>query len=235
MHNKAVKLFIPFILSILMSITTAPRISLAQDLADSKFQISNNPKYIKAKEYFYDKKFAIARVFLQDLIQGYPEDPELYTYLADCDFHLKNYQNALLNYRKANELLKNQDPDKQIKAANYMQIGHVHFQLKEASQAMAYYELAALTDSEHSYGYYQKGIAALFLLRNKELAIKSWEEFILHSAPSHSRQQVQIALLALKKTSLKIPPEGSPLSVKEALKLGGIELPLGKNKSQNSK
>ncbi len=192
--------------------------------AENQTKIIHNPKYKKAKDYFYQKKFAVAQVFLKDLAQGYPEDAEVATYLADCQMYLQQWEDALLNYQKANDLLKNRDPDRKIKAANYIRMAKIYYLRKRPEQAMAYFELAALTDVSMVHGFYEKGMTALFLMRDKQQAILAWQEFVVQSPKTPFRDQVEMALSLLKNPDVKIPPEGSPLSVEEALKLAGVTI-----------
>jgi tetratricopeptide (TPR) repeat protein len=186
--------------------------------------VQQNPKFQKAREYYYQGKYAMAMVFLEDLSLSYPEEAEIYTYLGDALYHLKKYPEALLNYRKANEILPKIQDGQKIKAQNYFQMGNIYFLLRNAESAMAHFELAAMTDAGMIMGYWEKGYTALFLLRDKEATVKAWQEYLLLVTDPKEKEKVTGAINLLKKPEFKLPPEGSPLSLEEALKGAGILL-----------
>ncbi len=207
------------ILLITISILCFSQIAMAQQ------NILQNPKFKKAKTYYYNGKFAMAKIFLQDLTLKYPEDPELYIYLADTMFQLNEYQSAILNYKRANELLPQSEIGQKIKAQNYIQMGNIYFLQKKADESMAHYELAAMTHAEQSIGYYYQGLAALYLARDKKQTIRYWQEYTMQAQANPLRQRIMAALDILRSATLKIPPEGAPLSIDQVLARAGIHLP----------
>lgn len=186
--------------------------------------ITGNPKYKKAKYYFYSKKFAIARVFLEDLISDYPEDAEIYSYLGDTLMKLEKYPKALSNYKKANDLLPNSPKGKEIKAANYFQMASIYLIQNKAENAMGFYELSAMTHPDYNHGYWQKGLTAIFLLRNKNLAIGAWKEYLLLVLDKKEKAKIQSAITILKNPNFVLPPEGSPVSLERTLSLAGLKI-----------
>lgn len=202
--------------------------------------LAQNPKFHKAKDYYFEGKFAMARVFLQDLAQKYKEDPELYTYLADSHKKLGNKREALINYRKANELLpQSLERAKQLKAQNYMQMAHIFLEFQKADEAMAHYELAAMTHSSQSLGYYYKGLTALLLKRNKKETTSAWDKYARLLPEGTRRNRVRNAVTILEQKDFELPPEGAPLSLRQALSQAGLRMdklyPSVDDKDQNGK
>ncbi len=182
----------------------------------------------RAVKYYFQKKFAMAEILLQETIKKNPENSLAYSYLGDIYLTKKKYDGALNLYDKAIEL----DP---TSAENYFRIGQVYYYKKIGNLAVENFQKALLRDDKLKIALYQMGLAYLMLLRNKEKTIESWDQFLRAAPEDPQYDKIRRVLELLKDPNFKIPPKGSDISIEEALLLGGSILDKKEHRATNRK
>ncbi len=182
----------------------------------------------RATKYYFQKKFAMAEILLQETIKKNPENSLAYSYLGDIYLSKKKYDGALNLYNKATEL----DP---TSAENYFRMGQVYYYKKIGNLSVENFQKALLKDNKLKIAYYQIGLAYLVLLRDKEKTIESWEQFLRAAPEDPQYDKIRRVLELLKDPNFKIPPPGSDISIEEALLLGGSTLDKKDHRAKNRK
>ncbi len=196
-----------FIISVAILVSIS--LNAQSEKADSGFK--------KAEKFFFQKKFEMAEMMLQEEIKKNPENDMAYSYLGDIFLNKKRYDGALSLYQKALEL-------KPENADNYFRIGQSYYYKKLGNPAIENYQKALDLDKSMKIAYYQIGLSYLMLLRDKENTIKNWETFIRISPEDPQYSSIQRVIQLLKDPNFVIPPAGSDISIEEALLLGGAAL-----------
>jgi tetratricopeptide (TPR) repeat protein len=171
----------------------------------------------KAEKFYFQKKFEMAEMLLQEEIKKNPENDLAYSYLGDIFLNKKRYDGALSLYQKALEL-------KPENADNYFRIGQSYYYKRLGNPAIENYQKAIELDKSLKIAYYQVGLTYLMILRDKENTIKNWETFIRLSPEDPQYSSIQRVIQLLKDPNFIIPPPGSDISIEEALLLGGAAL-----------
>lgn len=182
----------------------------------------------KATTYFFQKKFEMAELLLQEVIRKEPENAEAYSYLGDIYLMKNQFDGALNLYNKALEL----KPDS---AENYFRIGQIYYRKKIGNVSLENYDRALQIDPRLNIVYYHKGLTTLMLLRDKESTIQYWERYISLAPEDPQYDNIKRVIALLKDPNFKIPPEGSDVSIEEALLLGGATLDNQDRQTENKK
>lgn len=211
--KKYIKLIILFILT---TIEVFPQANNQEDT----FQ--------KATTYFFQKKFEMAELLLQEVIKKNPENAEAYSYLGDIYLIKNQFDGALNLYNKALEL----KPDS---AENYFRIGQIYYHKKIGTVSLENFDRALQINPRLNIVYYHKGLTTLMLLRDKESTIQYWERYISLAPEDPQYENIKRVIELLKDPNFKIPPEGSDVSIEEALLLGGVTLDTQERQTENKK
>lgn len=188
----------------------------AQTRAKAK-DAAEDDGFKKATAYFYERKFEMAEILLQEELKKNPENRLAYSYLGDIFFHKKRLDGAMELYRKALEL----DPKS---AEEYFRLGQIHYYKKEPSPAVQNFERAYALDSKIKYAHYHIGLTRLMLERDKQGTIASWEKYLSIAPEDPQYEKIRRAIELLKYPNFVLPPVGSDISIEEALHLGGAVL-----------
>jgi tetratricopeptide (TPR) repeat protein len=183
-----------------------------------------DPTFKKAVSYFFQKKFSMAELLLQDVIKKNPEHDLAYSYLADIFLYKKQYDAALRLYTKAIDL----NPSN---ADNYFRLGQVHYRKKNSTLALENFKKALIKDQKLKFAYYHLGLTYLMLERNKEETISNWEEYLRQAPEDPQYESLRRVIELLKDPNFKLPPVGSDITIEEALLLGGTTLKEQKHES----
>jgi tetratricopeptide (TPR) repeat protein len=215
--NKYLKIFI--ILSSLFCLQTG--IS-AQDKAVKK----KDTTFKKAVRYFYQRKFEMAELLLQEELKKNPENELAYSYLGDIFLSKKRYEPATTLYQKALDL----NPKN---AENYFRLGQAYYHQNLANVAIQNFQKAYNIDKRVKFAHYHLGLTYLILLREKKGTIRHWETYLKIAPEDPQYEKIRRAIELLKDPNFIIPPLGSDISIEEALHLGGLFLKKGKGNAKD--
>lgn len=182
----------------------------------------------KATTYFFQKKFEMAELLLQEVIKKDPENANAYSYLGDIYLMKNQFDGALNLYNRSLEL----NPSS---AENYFRIGQIYYRKKVGNVSLENYDKALQLDPRLNIVYYHKGLTTLMLLRDKESTIQYWERYISLAPEDPQYENIKRVIELLKDPNFKIPPEGSDVSIEEALLLGGATLDTKERETENKK
>lgn len=189
--------------------------------AQSKPEKSSNFK--RAIKYFYQKKFQMAELLLQEELKKNPENELAYSYLADIFLSKKRFETSISLYQKALDL----NPKN---AENYFRIGQAYYHKNLGRVAISNFKKAYRLDNRIKYSFYHIGLTYLMLMRDKDSTIASWEQYLKIAPEDPQYERIRRAIELLKDPNFVIPPVGSDISIEEALHLGGLVLKKGKGK-----
>ncbi len=171
----------------------------------------------KASKYFFERKFEMAQILLQESIKKNPENSKAYSYLGDIFLYKNRYDAAGSMYKKALDL----DP---ASAENYFRIGQVHYYKKEGVDAIDNFRKAYELDSGLKITQFHIGLTYLMLQRDKAKTIEYWENYISLAPEDPQYENIRRVIELLRDPNFIIPPVGSEISIEEALHLGGMTL-----------
>ncbi|MGL4368315.1 MAG: tetratricopeptide repeat protein [Spirochaetota bacterium] len=171
----------------------------------------------KATKYFFQKKYDMAELLLQEELKKNPENGAAYSYLGDIFLQKKQYDAALSLYQKAVELKTDGGED-------YFRIGQIYYYKQLADLSIQNFKKAYEMDPKLKISHYQIGLSYLMLVRDKKNVIASWEEYLRLSPEDPQYEKIRRAIELLKDPNFEIPPAGSDISIEEALHLGGAVL-----------
>ncbi len=194
---------------ILLAVSTLPLHS--QDTG------SNDTTFKKAERYFFQKKYAMAEVLLQEEIKKHPENSRAYGYLGDIFLNNKRYDAALNSYKKALDIA----PEN---GENYFRIGQIYYYKQLGRLAIDHFRKAVMIDPSLKFAYYHIGLSYLMLLRDKKNTIENWETFLRMAPEDPQYEKIARVIDLLKDPNFVIPPPESEVSIEEALLLGGQTL-----------
>lgn len=184
--------------------------------------------FLKAQKYFFQKKFEMAELLLQEVIKNNPENSLAYSYLGDILLKKQLYDGALNLYKKALDL----DPGS---AENWFRIGQIYYFKKMGAESIDHYNKALALDSKLKIVYYHIGLSYLMLMRDKEKTIENWETFIREVPEDPQYESIKRVIALLKDPNFKIPPADSEISIEEALLLGGATLDTRERETESKK
>ncbi len=182
----------------------------------------------KAQRYYFQRKFEIAELLLQQTLKENPENEKAYSYLGDIFLEKKRYDGALKLYQRALDL----DPGN---AENLFRVGQIYYYKKEGQKAREYFRKAFAADPSLKFTYYHIGLTNLMLLRDKQETIEAWEKFLSIAPEDPQYEKIKRVIELLRDPNFKLPPPGSDISIEEALHLGGVTLEDQKRTAEDRK
>ena len=211
------KTILNFVLILLVVITAVFAVQAKQD-----------DLFTRASNSFFQKKFEMAEVLLQEVIKQEPGNALAYSYLGDIYLKKKLYDGASGLYSKAIEL------DPQI-AENYFRLGQINYIKKEQGLALENFNKALAIDSSLKFTYYQIGLTYLMLVRDKEKTIENWETYIKLAPEDPQYSSIKRVIELLKDPKFVLPEPGSNVAIEEVLLLGGATLDAQDRTGENKK
>ncbi|MCU0821046.1 MAG: tetratricopeptide repeat protein [Spirochaetes bacterium] len=219
MLNKKMKYYIIFIIMILL-----PCVNLYPQAGGK----TEENLFKKAEGYFFQNKLEMAELLLQEELKKNPENQKAYSYLGDILLKKGKYDEAMVLYRKSLDI----DPDN---AFEYFRIGQIFYYKKESGPAIENFERSYKLNPRLKFAYYHIGLAYLMLRRDKEGTIKNWQNFVDIAPDDPQAEKIKKAIELLRDPNFVIPPEGSDISIEEALQLGGSVLQETERKANEKK
>jgi tetratricopeptide (TPR) repeat protein len=177
----------------------------------------NTVLFRKAVSYFFQKKFDMAEMMLQEVIRKDPENALAYSYLGDIFVSRQRYDAAENVFSKALEI----DPSI---SENYFRLGQIYYYKKMGAKSVEYFRRTLNSDPAMNICYYHIGLTYLMLERDKENTILNWETFLRAAPEDPQYENLKRVVELLKNPDFVIPPKGSDITVEEALLLGGAAL-----------
>ena len=171
----------------------------------------------KGQTYFFQKKYEMAELLLQEAVKKEPENARAFSYLGDIFLHKKRYNGALNLYKKSIAI----DPNV---AENHFRLGQVYYYKKLGDLAIENFRQALKLDKSLTFAHYHIGLCQLMLMRNKKETIASWETYISAAPEDPQYESIRRVIELLRDPNFVIPPAGSDVSIEEALLLGGSTL-----------
>ncbi|TAL39070.1 MAG: tetratricopeptide repeat protein [Spirochaetes bacterium] len=171
----------------------------------------------KAVAYYYQQKFEMAELMLQEELKTNPENALAYSYLGDIFLLKKRYDGAMDLYRKAVDL----NPSS---AEDHFRIGQIYYYKKDGKTAIEEFRRAFEINENIKYAYYHMGLSYLMLMRDKKQTIECWETYLRIAPEDPQHEKIRRVIELLKDPNFTIPPVGSEISIEEALHLGGAVL-----------
>ncbi len=171
-------------------------------------------KFKKAKKYFFEKKFEMAELLLQEELKDNPENYIAYSYLGDIFLTKGHYDASISLYKKAVDL----NPDI---AENSFRLGQAYYYKNLGNLAIENYEKAYNMNPNLKYTYYHIGLTHLTINRDKKKTIEYWEKYLSMAPEDPQYEKILRVVQLLKSPNFKIPPVGSDIPLEESLHLGG--------------
>ncbi len=204
-----------FIIILLITAGYSFQPSFAQNTAVTQKKQSETFK--KALSFFFQKKFDMAELLLQQELKENPENQLAYSYLGDIFFERKQYDTAITLYKKAIDL----NPDS---AEDNFRIGQAYYYKNLPNVAINHFFVAYNKNNQFKFAYYHVGLTYLMLLRDKQGTIDNWQTYINIAPEDPQYEKIKRAIELLKDPNFILPPVGSDISIEEALHLGGAVL-----------
>lgn len=181
----------------------------------------------KATRYFFQQKFDMAELLLQEELKQNPENGVAYSYLGDIFLQKKLYDGALSLYQKAIELRIDN-------AEDYYRIGQIYYYKQMGDLSVQYYLKAMDADPKLKFVYYQTGLTYLMVMRDKPKVIEYWESYLRMAPEDPQYEKIRRAIELLRDPNFQLPAAGSDISIDEALHLGGAVLQKADVKSEDT-
>lgn len=194
----------------------------------SREEMKEDDVFKKAVRYFFQKKLEMAEMLFQDELKKNPENALAYSYLGDIFFTKGRYDGALRLYRRALEINPNA-------AEDYFRIGQIYYHKKDGSLAIENFEKSYKLDPNLKFAYYHIGLTYLMLMRDKQNTIESWENFLSVAPEDPQYGKIRRVIELLRDPNFIIPPQGSDITIEEALHLGGVVLKDAERRAKEKK
>lgn len=168
----------------------------------------------RAEKLFFAKKYETAAALLRKIVEDEPENGRANSLLGDVYYLQGQYEKALSHLMRASEL-------NDYKAADYFRLGQTYERMKKPKEAVRAYLKAYENDDAMKEALFQTGFVYLSLERNKKKTIEYWQRFVDEAHKDPQREKVATVLRFLKDPNFVLPDKDSPISLEEALMLGG--------------
>ncbi|MCS6972259.1 MAG: tetratricopeptide repeat protein [Leptospiraceae bacterium] len=168
----------------------------------------------RAEKLYFARKYETAAVLLRKIVEAEPENGRANSLLGDIYYLQGNYEAAVSHLLRATEL--NHKP-----AEDFFRLGQCYQKLQKPHQAIKAYETAYQKNPQLASALFQAGYVALVLERDKKKTIDFWQRFADAAPTDPQREKVLAAIKILSDPNFVLPDRNSPISLEEALLLGG--------------
>lgn len=151
---------------------------------------------------------------LRKIVEDEPENGRANSLLGDVYYLQGQYEKSLSHLMRASEL-------NEYKAADFFRLGQAYERMKKPKEAVRAYLKAYENDDAMKEALFQTGFVYLSLERNKKKTIEYWQRFVDEAMKDPQREKVATVLRFLKDPNFVLPDKDSPISLEEALMLGG--------------
>lgn len=172
----------------------------------------------RAEKLFFAKKYETAAALLRKITEDEPENGRANSLLGDVYYLQGQYEKALSHLTRAAELNESKAPD-------LFRLGQTYERMKRSKEAIRSYLKAYENDDTMKEALFQTGFVYLSHERNKKKTIEYWQRFVDEALGDPQREKVATVLKFLNDPNFVLPDKNSPISLEEALMLGGA----GKN------
>lgn len=169
----------------------------------------------RAERLYFAKKYETAAALLRKITDEEPENGRANSLLGDVYYLQGQYEKALSHLLRAAELNDHSAPD-------YFRLGQTYEKLQKPREAVRAYQKAYETDETMKEALFQIGFVYLSLERNKQKTIEFWQRFVDEAVTDPQREKVITVLKFLRDPNFVLPGKDSPISLEEALMLGGV-------------
>jgi len=195
----------------------APPASSARPAAGSATQPKRPVKSAalkRAEKLYFSRKYETAAALLRKITDEEPENGRANSLLGDVYYLQGQYDKALSHLLRAAELNDQKAPD-------YFRLGQTYEKLNKPKEAVRAYQKAYESDEAMKEALFQIGFVYLSLERNKKKTIEFWQRFVDEAVTDPQREKVITVLKFLNDPNFVLPDKNSPISLEEALMLGG--------------
>ncbi|MFO1528067.1 MAG: tetratricopeptide repeat protein [Turneriella sp.] len=168
----------------------------------------------RAEKLYFSKKYETAAALLRKIVDEEPENGRANSLLGDVYYLQGHYEKALSHLMRAAELNEH-------KGADFFRLGQTYEKMKKPKEAVRAYLKAYENDDTMKEALFQTGFVYLSLERNKKKTIEYWQKFVDEAVSDPQREKVATVLKFLKDPNFVLPDKDSPISLEEALMLGG--------------
>jgi tetratricopeptide (TPR) repeat protein len=190
----------------------------APAIAASKPEVSARPgksaALKRAEKLFFAKKYETAAALLRKIVEDEPENGRANSLLGDVYYLQGQYEKALSHLMRASEL-------NEYKGADYFRLGQTYEKMRKPKEAIRAYLKAYEIDESMKTALFQTGFVYLSHERNKKKTIEYWQRFVDEAVTDPQREKVVTVLKFLNDPNFVLPDKNSPISLEEALMLGG--------------
>lgn len=172
----------------------------------------------RAEKLYFSQKYETAAALLRKIVDAEPENGRANSLLGDIYYLQGFHEKALSHLMRASELNENKAPD-------LFRLGQAYEKLGKPKEAVRSYLKAYEQDDAMKEALFQTGFVYLSLERNKKKTIEYWQRFVDEASTDPQREKVATVLRFLKDPNFVLPDKGSPISLEEALLLGGATGP----------
>ncbi|GAB4435001.1 MAG: hypothetical protein OHK0011_18180 [Turneriella sp.] len=168
----------------------------------------------RAEKLYFSKKYETAAALLRKITDEEPENGRANSLLGDVYYIQGHYEKALSHLQRAAELNDHKAPD-------YFRLGQTYEKLQRPKEAVRAYQKAYESEEGMKEALFQIGFVYLSLERNKKKTIEFWQRFVDEAVTDPQREKVITVLKFLNDPNFILPDKNSPISLEEALLLGG--------------
>lgn len=194
--------------------TPAPSARLAASGMPQTKRPAKSAALKRAEKLYFSKKYETAAALLRKITDDEPENGRANSLLGDIYYLQGQYDKALSHLLRASEL--NDD-----RAADLFRLGQTYEKLQKPREAVRAYQKAYESDEAMKEALFQIGFVYLSLERNKKKTIEFWQRFVDEAVADPQREKVATVLKFLNDPNFVLPDKNSPISLEEALMLGG--------------
>ncbi|HRP68509.1 MAG TPA: CDC27 family protein [Turneriella sp.] len=176
--------------------------------------IFKSPALKRAEKFYFSKKYETAAALLRKIIDDEPENGRANSLLGDVYYLQGHYKKAVSHLLRATEL-------NESKANDFFRLGQTYIKLNQSKEALSAFQKAYENDDKMKSALFMSGFVYLSLERNKKKTIEFWQRFVDEATHDPQREKVATVLKYLSDPNFVLPNKNSPISLEEALLIGG--------------
>jgi len=172
----------------------------------------------RAERFYFSKKYETSAALLKKILEKDPTNGHANSLLGDIFYIQGKYDKALSHLLRASELNENS-------ANDFFRLGQVYIKLNKPKEATQSFLRAYEIDDKMKESLFMVGFVYLSLERNKKKTIEYWQKFVDEAVRDPQREKVATVLKYLNDPNFVLPDKNSPISLEEALLIGGSHGP----------